>query len=194
MTSSEKITAFKDLFSIGAAICVAAWAAYGIWLKNEERIADLKVIELEQKTDLRSHLLSEIIVDELHNDGSSTIFTIDVNLNNIGNDSVRVILDERSLLISKVQFQESKPLYRDVTYIGDYRYRGVSKIVGPFVDVGPKESYRLSYSIKLDSLGTYLIRFLATMESDSVKKNKDKNLGPSQFLNYSTGADKLLIK
>ncbi|MCC4210917.1 hypothetical protein [Vibrio parahaemolyticus] len=45
----EKVTIAKEVFSILAAICVAAWAVYGTWVKREQSIAELQVIDLQQK-------------------------------------------------------------------------------------------------------------------------------------------------
>jgi hypothetical protein len=192
MNTRNKIESIKDIFSIIAAICVAIWAVYSTWSQNEKRIADLKVVELEQKTTLRSHIVTNIQIQKLQSGKNSTILIAKVDLKNIGNQDVRVSLSNRTILISKVVFNKEGVDYKEPKYFGDSRYRGNTKLIGPFIDIGSNESYRLSYVTQINEQGTYLVRFLTKMNSTSIDELKDRKLGSSAFTYYSVGVDEFI--
>ncbi len=192
MNTKDKITSVKDLFSIVAAICVAIWAVYSTWSLNEKRIADLKVVELEQKITLRSHLVTQMQIQKLQTENNSTVLVADIELNNLGNEVVRVSLDNRSILLSKVQFAKDGVAYNDTRYFGDSRYTGKTKWVGPFIDISGKENCRLSYVTKIIEPGTYLVRFLSKMESKSIDALKSEKLGENTWSYYSAGVDEFI--
>lgn len=154
MKVSEKVALTKDLFSMLATICVAIWAVYGTWLKNEEHIADLQVLELQQKTSVHSHVRPEMSIRKLHNGEEGTVFSILVQLENIGNEDVRVSLDDRSILISKINFKDNQASYGNPIYIGNSRYKGFTKLVGSFIDIGPSEKYEISYVSRIIEYNT----------------------------------------
>lgn len=192
MKALDKLHMFKEIFSMIAVTCVAVWAIYSTWIKKEERIADLQVIELQQKTDLRSHLFSAMSTEQLYKDENGVVLAISVRLENAGNETVRATLDDRSVFISKVEFESNQTFYNEPIYIGSSRYKGLTKLVAPFVDIGSNEKYELSYVTKISSPGVYLIRFLSKMDSKSVKKNITENFGNNSIIHYSSGVDKIV--
>jgi hypothetical protein len=188
----ENLSSVKEIFTMVAAICVAFWAVYGMWIKKEQMIADLKVVELQQNTALRSSLLPSMAVQQYKLDESSVALGIDITLENMGNEDVRVLLDERAILISKVDFVNNEPVYGTPVYLGNSRYQGDVKRTLPFLDVGEHEKYDISYIYKVSEPGVYLVRFLTEMKSESVEDRRVKNFGDKSFIKYNTGVDKVV--
>jgi hypothetical protein len=189
---ADKLAVTKELVSILAAICVAIWAVYSTWIKKEEHIAELQVLELQQKTSLQSHVIPEMSVEQLQKGGDGTILSVLVKLENTGNEMVRISLDDRSVLIVKVEFQDNQSVYGDPVYIGRSRYKGLRKVVGPFIDIGPSEKYQISYVSRIEEPGVYLVRFLSKMDGDSVQGDKKRNLGRDSMTEYHAGIDKII--
>ncbi len=188
----EKVAVAKDVFSMLAAICVAVWALYGTWVKNEEYIADLQVLELQQKTSMHSRVLTEMSIQKLHIKEEGTVFSISVQLKNVGNEDVRVSLNDKTILISKIDFEDGRPVYGTPIYIGNSRYRGFEKVVWDFIDIGPSEKYEISYVSRINGPGIYLVRFLSRMRSSSVKTDLSNNFGNNSIVEYNTGVDRII--
>ena len=192
MTKSEYITAIKDFFSILAAICVGVWAIYSSVVKNEERKADLEIIELEQKTNISPHLSTSIIIEQVTSLDKNRVYAVYVALKNTGDEDVRVYLDKESLLVAEVEIQDNGVRFNNVTQLGESRFIGRSKVVGPFLDIGANESYDIAYISAVNEPGIYLFRFLAKVSSPAIDKKKILNFGESSFVYYSAGTDRFL--
>lgn len=192
MSKSEFITALKDIVSIIAAICVGVWAIYSSVIKNEERKADLEVLALEQNTNISPQLSTSISIDQVSNLDINKVYAIYITLKNTGEEDARVYLDKESLLMAEVEPQVNGVQYNNVRYLGDTRFTGASKIIGPFLDIGANESYDLAYLATMKEPGIYLIRFLSKISSAAVDKRKMQNLGDNTFISYSVGIDRYL--
>jgi hypothetical protein len=188
----EIISASKDVVSILAAICVGIWAIISVKTLNEERIADLKVIELEQKIEKKSHLNSTMELKAHSINSNERVIQIVVTVTNNGNEFSRLDLDNRALSISKVIFKESGTEYGDTTYIGNSRFSGNSKFVLPYLDIGSKENYRLNFITKVSKPGIYLVRFLSKKLGNSTIKHKSITDTPN-YVNFYTGVDDYIV-
>ena len=191
MKATEKVTVVKEIFLMLAAICVAAWAVYGTWIKREESIAELQVVELRQKTNLASSALTNINVQQFMTEGG-VVLAIGITLENIDNEDVRVLLDNNSILVAKMDFKDGHVTYNEPVYLGHSRYQGKNKIALPFIDIGPREKYDISYAYKVSKPGIYLVRFLSTMHSKSIDVKIAENFGEGDFVKYSTGIERIV--
>ncbi|HDM8135370.1 TPA: hypothetical protein P0E15_004958 [Vibrio harveyi] len=187
----EKVTIAKEVFSILAAICVAAWAVYGTWVKREQSIAELQVIDLQQKTSLMSSVLTEMTVKQFTTK-SGVVLAMEITLENIGNEDVRISLDKNSILVTKMNFKDGQVVYNEPVYLGHSRYQGQSKITLPYIDIGPHEKYDISYAYEASTPGLYLVRFLSTMQSNSIDSKTKENFGGGGFIKYSAGIDRIV--
>ena len=93
---------------------------------------------------------------------------------------------------SKIEFENDRAVYREPDYFGDSRYQGFTKFVGPYINVGPNEKYKISFISKVDEPGVYLVRFLSKMDSNSVRDSAKKDFGDNPWMNYSTGIDRII--
>lgn len=115
-----------------------------------------------------------------------------VTISNQGTQVARVILNNSALSLVEVEFEEGWPRFVAERSIGDTRYRGVSKVVHDYIDVGAGESYEVSYIFQVHKSGHYLVRFLAAMEGDHYDEFKRKVNAPLA-MQYSTGADQYVV-
>ncbi|MEC8324945.1 MAG: hypothetical protein VX100_02350 [Pseudomonadota bacterium] len=187
----ERVTITKEIFSIFAAACVAGWAVYGTWVKREQSIAELKVIELEQKTSLVSSVLTNMTIEQFPTDNGIAL-SVRITLENTGNEDVSVSLDKDSILISKMSFEDGQAVYDEPVYLGQSRYIGKNKITLPYVEIGPHEKYDISYAYEASQPGIYLVRFLSSMHSNSLDSKTAEKYGKDSLIKYSAGIDRIV--
>ena len=187
----ETVTITKEIFSIIAAICVAAWAIYGTSVKREQSIAELQVIELQQKTSLMSSVLTDMNINQFTTK-SGVVLAMGITIENIGNEDVRISLDKNSILVAKMNFEDGQVVYSEPVYLGHSRYLGKNKITLPYIDIGPREKYDISYAYEASKPGLYLVRFLSLMQSNSIDSKTTENFGKDSFIKYSTGIDRII--
>lgn len=179
--------------SILAVLIGGIWIAFNtLYVKQERQISAYTLRELEQKTNLAPHLKSKVIasVSTPESGGASTI-QVRVELSNQGTDVQRVILDNGALSVTAVIFQGGAPLFIGEVPMGSTRFKGVLRQVGDFIDVGAGETYDISYIFQLNSPGTYLVRFLAKMQSPYLEEYKHK-VGAPEMQDYSVGDDQYI--
>lgn len=75
--------------------------------------------------------------------------------------------------------------------MGSTRFEGVLRQVGKFLDIGAGETYDISYIFRLRSPGTYLVRFLAKMQSPYLDRYKEQ-VGTPALQDYSVGDDQYI--
>ena len=198
MNTKEKITACKDITSIFAAVCIAIWAVYSMWIKNEERIADLEVTKLEQDTKLRSRIILEMKTQIMSKHKDETIIKVDIELTNKGNHTARVLLEDEALSILKVKFNENSIDYNDLKYFGSYRYRGQGKMfIGDYIDISGDETYKISFVTKVIEPGLYLIRSLIKKELFGPEREDHGKYGggkeDTKFIHKAVGTDEYIF-
>lgn len=175
-----------------AAVCIAGWALYSTWVKNEQRIADLQVLELQLSTSLRSNVKVDLQVSQIHKNDHGSIISVKAVLENEGNEDVRVTLDDASMQIVEVAFESAQAVFGKPHSFGNSRFSGTDKSVYPFIDVGPGQQYQIVFVTNVKNPGVYILRFLSEMESSSVQSNLLKNFGHGTLVSYSAGADDLI--
>jgi hypothetical protein len=165
------------------------WIAFNvIYVKQEQEIASYTLRELQQKTALTPHIRSKVTTTVLPEPDLPSTVQVRVELSNQGTDASRVILDNLALSVTGITFEEGIPRYLAEVPIGNTRFKGSFRQVGDFIDIGAGETYAISYIFQLSAPGTYLIRFLANMDSPYLKEYKQK-VGTTVYSEYSTGDD-----
>lgn len=165
------------------------WIAFNVfYVKQEQEIASYTLRELQQKTALAPHIRSKITATVLPEPDLPSTVQVRVELSNQGTDASRVILDNLALSVTGIAFKGGIPRYLIEVPIGSTRFKGSFRQVGDFIDIGAGETYAISYIFQLSAPGTYLIRFLANMDSPYLKDYKQK-VGTPVYSEYSTGDD-----
>ena len=165
------------------------WIAFNVfYVKQEQEIASYTLRELQQKTALAPHIRSKVTATVLPEPDLPSTVRVRVELSNQGTDASRVVLDNLALSVTGITFQEGIPRYLTEVPIGSTRFKGSFRQVGDFIDIGAGETYAISYIFQLSAPGTYLIRFLANMDSPYLKDYKQK-VGTPVYSKYSTGDD-----
>ncbi|WP_347929183.1 hypothetical protein [Pseudomonas helvetica] len=165
------------------------WIAFNvIYVKQEQEIASYTLRELKQKTSLAPHVRSKVTATVSPKSDAPSTVQVRVELSNQGTAASRVILDNFALSVTGIAFKEGIPLYLTEVPVGSTRFKGNFRQVGDFIDIGAGETYDISYIFQLSAPGTYLIRFLANMDSPYLKEYKQK-VGTPAYSEYSTGDD-----
>jgi hypothetical protein len=165
------------------------WIAFNvIYVKQEQEIASYTLQELKQKTSLAPHVRSKVTATVSPKSDAPSTVQVRVELSNQGTAASRVILDSFALSVTGIAFKEGTPRYLTEVPVGGTRFKGNFRQVGDFIDIGAGETYDISYIFQLSAPGTYLIRFLANMDSPYLKEYKQK-VGTPAYSNYSTGDD-----
>lgn len=165
------------------------WIAFNvIYVKQEQEIASYTLRELQQKTALAPHIRSKVTATVLPEPDLPSTVQVRVELSNQGTDASRVALDNLALSVTGITFEGGIPRYLTEVPIGSTRFKGSFRQVGDFIDIGAGETYAISYIFQLSAPGTYLIRFLANMDSPYLKEYKQK-VGTTVYSEYSTGDD-----
>lgn len=179
--------------SILAVLIGGVWIAFNaLYVKQEKQISAYTLRELEQKTNLAPHVRAKVNATIGESQGApGSIVQVLVELSNQGTEAQRVILDNGALSIAGIVFFGSVPQFIGEIPMGVTRFKGVMRQVGDFIDIGAGETYDISYIFRLKSPGTYLVRFLAKMESPYLEEYKQK-VGTPALQNYSVGDDQYI--
>lgn len=179
--------------SILAVLIGGVWIAFNaLYVKQEQQISAYTLRELEQKTNLAPHVRSKVTATVGEPQGNAgSIVQERVELSNQGTDAQRVILDNGALSVSGIVFMDSMPQFIGEIPMGSTRFEGVLRQVGKFVDIGAGETYDISYIFRLRSPGTYLVRFLAKMQSPYLDRYKEQ-VGTPALQDYSVGDDQYI--
>lgn len=165
------------------------WIAFNVfYVKQEQEIASYTLRELQQKTALAPHIRSKVTATVLPEPDLPSTVRVRVELSNQGTDASRVVLDNLALSVTGITFERGIPRYLTEVPIGSTRFKGSFRQVGDFIDIGAGETYAISYIFQLSAPGTYLIRFLANMDSPYLKEYK-RRVGTTGYSEYSTGDD-----
>ncbi|HCD5425975.1 TPA: hypothetical protein OMS29_003429 [Klebsiella aerogenes] len=179
--------------TIVAAIAVGVWAVYStFYVKKEQLITEYTLKELTQKTTREPHIQARIDATLKPLDTDDCLLQVKVTLSNPGNLEGKVLLDDSALTLVSVNFSGGDPVYHSPVSLMTGRYTGtLQRLVLPFVNIGAGESYELTFIHRINTPGTYLIRFLALNDTaDQEKQHSVSDLPPYQ---YSVGADQYVV-
>ena len=179
--------------SILAVLIGGVWIAFNtIYVKQEQQISAYTLRELEQKTNLVPHVRSKVnaTVSQSQGQEGSTV-QVRVELSNQGTEAQRVFLENGALSITAVIFLGNLPQFIGEIPMGSTRFKGVLRHMEDYIDICAGETYDISYIFRLNSPGTYLVRFLAKMESPYLEDYKRK-VGTRAQHEYSVGDDQYI--
>ncbi|EKZ5285681.1 hypothetical protein REV77_003271 [Klebsiella aerogenes] len=182
-----------QITTIAAAIAVGAWAFYStFYVKKEQLVTEYTLKELAQKTIREPHIQARIdaTIQPLDPDGS--LLQVKVTLSNPGSLEGKVLLDDAALTLVPVSFSEGSPIYQSPVSLMSGRYAGpLQRLVLPFVNIGAGENYELMFIHRINTPGTYLIRFLALNDTGRQEKQHFES-GQVPYW-YSVGADQYVV-
>lgn len=174
-----------------AAIFVGAWACYSaLYVKQEKKVTEYTLKELALKTEKAPHVETklETILEPLA-DGQY-LLQVNVILSNHGNRETRVDLDNESLSLVPVIFNDGHPSFQNPVNLSTGRYPGSPhRVALNWIDIGASETYSLSYVHTLRTPGTYLIHFMSLNGSEPQARTDHFTSLP---IKYAVGADKYI--
>lgn len=179
--------------TIVAAIAVGVWAVYStFYVKKEQLITEYTLKELAQKTAREPHIQARIDATLKPLDTDNSLLQVKVTLSNPGNLEGKVLLDDVALTLVPVSFSGGDPVYQSPVSLMSGRYAGpLQRLVLPFVNIGAGENYELTFIHRINTPGTYLIRFLAL--NDTAGQEKQHSVSDLPPYRYSVGADQYVV-
>lgn len=179
--------------TIVALLIGGVWVVFNVlYVKQEKSIAEFTLRELQQKTNLMPHIRSKVTTNIKTQEQGASIVQVRVELSNLGSEAQRVFLDDGALSVIKIEFKDGLPQYQSERTVGKTRYKGQLRQIQNYLDLGAGETYELSFIFQIEDAGTYLVRFLAVMNSPYLEKYKNKVAMPAGY-DYSTGEDQYII-
>ncbi|MDH0729228.1 hypothetical protein N5F23_24945 [Pseudomonas sichuanensis] len=183
----------SQIMTMIAAIAVAIWGIYSTnYIKKEREITEYTLKELHQKTTQAPHIQAKVDPTVRPFAGDRNLLEVKITLSNSGNKASKVLLDENALTLVPVEFVNGEPRYQPPINLISGRYVGnLARIPLRFVNVGPGETYEITFVHNIKNPGVYLIHFLALNGIEP--SEEERSAAGGLPYKYSVGADQYLI-
>jgi len=170
-----------------AAIVLGVWGLYSTFYVNKvSEVTEYTLQDWKNRTNLKPHIQAKVETDLEDVGDSKKLLKVVITLSNSGDQESRVSLDEQSISLVPVGFEDGSPRFLAPKNLADGRYNGtLNRMALDWVDIGSGESYELTYVHLISHPGTYLVHFLS--------HNGLELKGSSLPIKYTVGADKYIV-
>lgn len=175
-----------------AAIVLGVWGFYSTFYVNKvKEVTEYTLEDWKHRTSLKPHIQAKVETSLEQISEGKHLLKIVVTLSNLGERESRVTLDDQSVSIVPVAFDDGIPEFQSPINLANGRYTGtVNRLALDWIDIGSGESYELTYAYLLSEAGTYLVHFLSHNGSSPEKGEAGVFALPYK---YSVGADKYVV-